>query len=283
MGQETTKKKTKDSVFVKLFGDKKYVRRLYTEFHPEDADITLEDIKIQTLESVMVNTVYNDLGFMVRNKLLVLVEAQSDWCPNMTLRMLFYLSETYRRYILKTRQSEHSSRRLDLPKPELYVVYTGRREVPAVLSMSEEFFGGDSPLDIRVKVLQEVDKTICGEYVGFCHIYDEQRKIYHNSTECAKKTVEVAMEHGYLTAFLNQHRAEVITMMEELFDEEFARKQYEISERRYYEEKGKAEGKAEGIAGIVVNMLRSGVFTKENIALATGLSMEQINEIAATV
>lgn len=57
-------------------------------------------------------------------------------------------------------------------------------------------------------------------------------------------------------------------MMEELFDEEFARKQYEISERRYYEEKGKAEG----IAGIVVNMLRSGVFTKKNIALATGLS-----------
>lgn len=278
------------------------MRRLYTEFHPEDADIMLEDIKMETLESVMVNTLYNDLGFMVRDKLMVLAETQSDWCPNMTLRMLFYLSETYRRYITDTEQSEHSPRKLKLPKPELYVVYTGRKAVPVVLSMNEEFFGGDSPIDIRIKVLREVDETICGEYVGFCHVYDEQRKIYHDSTECAKKTVEIAMERGYLTEFLYQHRAEVITMMEELFDEEYARKRYEAAERKYYREeyqkqlaeevaKSRVESKAEGIAeGMVknamnnaANLLRMGLLSRENIALATGLSMEQINEIAATV
>ena len=124
MAQETTNRKSKDSVFVKLFEDKKYVRRLYTELHPEDADIRLEDILIDTLKSFMLNTLYNDLGFMVKDKLVLLVEAQSEWCPNIPLRMLFYLSETYRRYLSESKQNEHSSRQVHLPRPELYVVYS---------------------------------------------------------------------------------------------------------------------------------------------------------------
>lgn len=311
MGQETTKRKSKDSVFVKLFEDKRYVRRLYTELHPEDADISLDDIHVDTLHSFMLNTLYNDLGFVVKDRLVVLVEAQSQWCPNIPLRMLFYLSETYRRYLSETKQNEHSSRPVQLPQPELYVVYSGNREVPAEISFAKAFFGGNAPLDVQVKVLNRVDETICGEYIGYCHVYDEQRSIYHDSHECARRTVDICMQRGYLSEFLTDHQVEVITMMEELFDEEWQRQQYDLSEKEYNLKLGRAEGLAQGIkkgmaqglekgmaqgmaqgrtegqmekqAEIASNMLRLGLFSKENIALATGFPIEKINELAASL
>ena len=67
--------------------------------HPEDTDVTVEDIDVKTIRSVSVNTQYNDLGFFVKDKFIVLVEAQSLWNPNIPLRMMFYLAETYRRYL----------------------------------------------------------------------------------------------------------------------------------------------------------------------------------------
>ena len=58
---------------------------------------------IQHQNTVLINDIFNDLGFIVNEngkaKLVMLVEAQSAWNPNMTLRMLLYLAETYRRYI----------------------------------------------------------------------------------------------------------------------------------------------------------------------------------------
>ena len=90
-----TKRKSKDSVFVDLFANEENVLQLYKELHPEDTQVTIEDIQIQTIKSVLVNTLYNDLGFLVKDKFVMLVEAQSVWNPNMPLRMLFYLAETY--------------------------------------------------------------------------------------------------------------------------------------------------------------------------------------------
>ena len=130
--EATVKRKAKDSVFTDLFGDVENVLELYKALHPEDADVGTKDINIQTIKSVLVNTLYNDLGFLVKGKLVMLVEAQSVWNPNIPLRMLFYLSETYRRYLNDSVQSEHSETRVTLPKPELYVVYSGDKEVPDV-------------------------------------------------------------------------------------------------------------------------------------------------------
>lgn len=77
MAQETAKRQSKDSVFVSLFTDVNYVLQLYKELHPEDTGVTVEDIDVKTIRSVLVNTQYNDLGFFVKDKFIVLVEAQS--------------------------------------------------------------------------------------------------------------------------------------------------------------------------------------------------------------
>ncbi len=256
---ETTKKKSRDSVFVDLFRDKKNVLRLYKELHPEDEDITESDINITTLESVVVNTIYNDLGFTAKNKFILLVEAQTAWNPNIVLRMLFYLFESYRRYIYDTDQSEHTYSKVFLPKPELYLVYSGEKDVNSELSFAEEYFDGDSSVDAKVKVFKGIDETMCGQYVGFCKEFGIQRKIHNDSIKCAQETIRICIEKGYLAEYLTEHKKEAVTMMETLFDEEFQREQfmkaeakrnmdigYRLGQRSGHEE-GIKEGKAEGI------------------------------------
>lgn len=283
MAEETTNRNSKDSVFVSLFDDKNYVYQLYRELHPEDTDVVLEDIQIKTLESVLINTLYNDLGFVVKDRFIILVEAQSAWCPNIPLRMMFYLSQTYRQYLEETQQSEHSSVKVKLPKPDLYVVYSGKNEVPDEISLRNDFFGGDSPVEIKVKVLHTVDETIYGQYIGFCRIFDEQRKIYQNKLDCAKETIRICVENHYLAAYLKQHETEAISMMSKLFDEEYLRKQYEIAEGRRQFAAGEAIGVAKGEAKLALELLRLGLLSKEDIQKASGLSMEKINELAASV
>ena len=99
MMQTVTRRNSKDSVFVRLFQDKKNVLKLYKDLHPEATGITEDDIQIETLQSMMVNGLYNDLGFLVRDQYILLVEAQSAWNPNMPIRMLIYLAETYKKYL----------------------------------------------------------------------------------------------------------------------------------------------------------------------------------------
>lgn len=247
-GNSKTKRKSKDSVFINLFEDTKNVLRLYKELHPEDTQITVDDIHIQTIKSVLVNTLYNDLGFIVKDKFVMLVEAQSAWNPNMPLRMLFYLAETYRRYLADTIQSEHSSTKVKIPKPELYVVYSGEQKCPEIVSFSDSFFDGDCPVELKVKVLNKVDMTIYGQYIGFCKVFNEQRKIYQDSIMCAKETLRICIEKGYLVSYLQKHEKEVVDMMSELFDEEYQREAYNRASQKKAIEKGRAEGEAKGKA-----------------------------------
>ncbi|MEZ3436561.1 MAG: hypothetical protein K1W34_18500 [Lachnospiraceae bacterium] len=56
MAQNTPKRKIKDSVFTNLFQDKKYLLRLYKALHPEDSNVTEEDIKDVTIKHILVDT-----------------------------------------------------------------------------------------------------------------------------------------------------------------------------------------------------------------------------------
>ena len=75
----TIKRNIKDSVFTHLFQEPKYIVELYKALHPEVNNITEEDIEIVTIENVLSDGIYNDLGFLVNNSLIVLAEAQSTW------------------------------------------------------------------------------------------------------------------------------------------------------------------------------------------------------------
>ncbi|EHL09802.1 hypothetical protein HMPREF9629_01043, partial [Peptoanaerobacter stomatis] len=118
-------RKTKDTVFTDLFRNKKYLLQLYQDLHPEDLDTRQEDLQIITLENILVHSMYNDLGFIAKDKLLILVEAQSTQSVNIALRMLLYLSQTVKDYLQENRLNVHSKKQIILPTPEFIVIYTG--------------------------------------------------------------------------------------------------------------------------------------------------------------
>ena len=70
---------------------------------------------------------YNDLGFSVGNRLMVLAESQATWTVNIIIRALMYLIQTYHEYFKRTDQNLYGSKKVNLTKPERYVIYTGKR------------------------------------------------------------------------------------------------------------------------------------------------------------
>jgi hypothetical protein len=147
----------------------------------EDTEATEEELSDITIHNILTDDIYNDLGFLKGDRLLILAEAQSTWTVNVIIRMLIYLMSTYQDYFERTKQNLYKSKKVKMPKPELYVIYTGDRKLhPEYLSLSEEFFDGQECfLDAKVKVLYGEDKDdIISQYVTFTKVYNEQMKNY---------------------------------------------------------------------------------------------------------
>ena len=117
----------KDSVFTTLFRDKKYLIQLYRALHPEDTETTEDELEDITIRNVLTNGSYNDLGFRVGDKVLFLVEQQSSWTMNIIIRALMYLVQTYHDYFEEQDADLYGSRKVYVPEPELYMIYTGKR------------------------------------------------------------------------------------------------------------------------------------------------------------
>ena len=178
---EIAKYTIKDSIFTNLFQDKKYLIQLYRALHPEDTETTEDELKDITIKNILVDACYNDLGFTVGDKIMVLTEAQSTWTMNIIIRALMYLVQSYHEYFERRNDNLYSSKKVKLPKPELYVIFTGKRvSKPEYVSLSEEFFNGeDCAIDVKVKMIYDgKSNDIISQYVAFTKVYDEQVKLY---------------------------------------------------------------------------------------------------------
>ena len=94
------KQTVKASVFEDLFSNKEYLLQLYQALHPEDTTVLESDLEYVTLQQVMANNPYNDLGFKVGSRLMILVEAQSTWTENIIVRCIMYLAQTWKDYFI---------------------------------------------------------------------------------------------------------------------------------------------------------------------------------------
>lgn len=136
------KRIAKNSVFLDLFRDKSYLLKLYKTLHPEDTAATEDSLTDVTIENVLTDNLYNDLGFIAGNKLMILIEAQSTWTMNILVRVLLYLAQSYHEYFHRTGQNYYKSRKVKMPRPEIYIIYTGNRgRKPDRIYLSEEFRG----------------------------------------------------------------------------------------------------------------------------------------------
>lgn len=158
----TVDKNITETIFTTLFRDINYVYSLYRELHPEDKAVTVSNIGLETLESGSDNEAYNVLRFIADSdgttRMIVVIEAKNMWSDDLTLRVFLYISEAYRRYMEMTGQSEYLEKKVSLPKPEIYIIYTGSKYISDEVSLSKTFFNGDSPLDLRIRVLNRFSK-----------------------------------------------------------------------------------------------------------------------------
>ena len=173
---------------------------------------------------MLADDIYNDLGFRVSDRFIILVEAQSTWTVNIIIRAFFYLSKTYKDYMDDNGLDIYKSKRLQIPKPELYVLYTGDRKIrPKEISLKDEFFKDeeDIALDVKVKVLYGTDEDdVVSQYVMFTKVYDEQRKIHGRTLAAIQKTLRICKDKNILREYLENREKEVVDIMMTLFDEE---------------------------------------------------------------
>ena len=264
----------KDSVFCDLFTKKEYLLQLYQFLHPEDENVTEEEVEVETLQNVLIDQMYNDLGFRVGNRLLILVEAQSTWSINILMRGLIYLAQTYNEYIQKNELNVYGSKKLDFPKPEFYVVFTGTRQTrPEYLSLSEEFFDGSDLIELKAKIFYDEDKTdILHQYITFTKIVMEQEAIYGRKRKAVKKAIKICRDRNILSKYLKEREVEVISMMSVLYDEEVIKRNYIKEVTDEAKECGRVEGHTQQAMETAIKLKKMG-FSIEKIAEAVDFSV----------
>ena len=269
------KRTAKNSVFLDLFQNKSYLLKLYKTLHPEDETATEDSLTNVTIENILTDNLYNDLGFIVNNKLMILVEAQSTWTMNILVRILLYLAQSYHEYFQRTSQNYYKSKKVKMPKPELYVIFTGNKGLkPGKISLSKEFFeGSDIDIEVRAKVIYESGTDdIINQYIIFCKVFNEQTKQYGMTRKAVTETIRICKDRNILREYLLDREKEVVTIMMSLFDEEQILKSF-IRSDRHDEARETAE-----------RMLRKGKMSLEEIAdYVPSLPLEELKELEAEV
>ena len=279
---------SKDSVFACLFQDMENALKLYLSLHPEDTTVTPDDCELFNLRSVLVAGIYNDFGMLVRDRIIILLEVQSTFARNIALRILLYLAETYDEYVKKYKLDLYSTTDVEIPRPELYMVYVGsRKKVPDKIRLSELYKGDVSKdygekhgwADLEVRVIRRTGKRdILDQYIRFCEIVNETRKEYGNTLEAVKVIIERCVAEDVLTDFLTSKRKEVQTIMTNLFDDETIMRNHDYQIERKAEQTGIAKGIEQGIERGIEQGIHALVATVKKLSQNRDTAIEMVME-----
>ena len=219
-------RKYKDSVFTDLFGSdrdgKKNFLELYNALSGNDYKLNEVDLERKIIEQALYKTFNNDVSWEINGRLIVLVEHQSTVNENMPFRCLEYVTRIYEGIVpVKARYAEKVFK---IPNPDFYVVYVGKKLQPPEqeLRLSDAFYTKDSSkLELVVKVKNCTDPNllpivkkcdILKQYCLFIEIVEQNyNKLFPKKS--FKKAIEIAMERGILTDYLDRKSREVINML----------------------------------------------------------------------
>ena len=295
----TANRKYKDSVFVDLFSEDEKAKEnflsLYNALHGTNLT-AIEKLKNIRLEQVLYMTFYNDVSYLVDNKIIVLAEHQSSINPNMPLRCLEYISRLYE--TLFESKEKYSRKLLKIPVPEFYVFYNGEESYPSdkTLKLSEAFIEKTTEinLELTVKVINinrqnrhpvlENCKTM-HEYSIF--VETVRKWIEIDSQNGFEKAVEECIENNILREYLKRKTKEVLNMLLAEYDYEtdIAVQRAEEHEIAFAEgiEQGIEQGIADGSykkALETAKLMRMHNYPIAEICTMTGLSKEEVESIS---
>lgn len=272
----TANRKYKDTVFRKLFSDRKNLLSLYNAINGT-AYMDASQLEIVTLDNAIYMGMKNDLAFII-NTNLFLYEHQSTYNPNMPLRDLFYISGEYQKLV--DLKSLYTSTRLRIPTPNFIVFYNGTEKNEdrwvEYLSGSYENMSGEPNLELKViilninvghnKKLMEECQTLreYAQYVAKVRRYSEEMEL-NTAVECA---VSESIQEGILKEFLQKNRAEVIAMSIFEYNEEEEKRKLRKAEY----EAGMAEGVMKTKKETVISLAEMGLSVQQ---IAQGVKVEE--------
>ena len=269
-----TKRLYKDSLFRDIFSNEERLSEIYEALLGRKADP--QDITLATMDETLFDGIKNDVGFIVRNEYVILIEHQSTINENMPLRLFMYLAEIYRRHV--DEDSVYRKKRIRLPAPRFYVFYNGMEEVPNTwrLRLSDAFDGRQGSMELVVDVINiNIDDKKERLLLGKSHALKSYSVFVAKVRECIKngstleaavgEAVQYCVSHDYLREYFRQkHKKEVFDMLNFAWNQERALKVCAEEAR----EDGLAQGLENGLAASIANVMKN-----------MGVSMEKAMDV----
>ena len=277
----------RDSLFIDLFSDKMRLIQLYKSLIDDDREINPDDIEILTIQNIILRGIYNDLGFRVKDEIIILMEAQTTYTTNIVLRILFYLSETLKNYIIDSSENKnlnelYNTKPRIIPKIKLFVVYTGDKAMQDHdLHLKDVMVENDiiSDIDMKVRVLCTGNKkSILGQYILFTRVYTKQKKECKDIETAVKNTIEICMNDEILKEYLDYRKMEVQEMITAFTTQEEAFESFLKDEVKRGRKEGREEGREEGKMDTLINFFKNGIGL-DVISKGLGMSIDEVRSI----
>ncbi len=273
-----TKQTYKDSLFRAIFNDRKRLAGLYKALSGNE--VSPEEISINTLSGVFMNDIKNDISFCVGNRLIILLEHQSTWNPNMPLRFFWYLGNLYRDLVDK--DVIYKGTLLKIPAPEFYVLYNGIQDIPYFqkLKLSDAFTTSSLSLELTANCYninyaesKEI-LTRCHDLMAYSVFIAKIREYVKDGSslfDAVKKSIRYCESHDLMADYFKKHESEVFDMVNFEWDPVRAK---EVA----YEE-GDAAATKRVTNEIALSLLQNKIPIKL-ITESTHLSIEEVMQLA---
>ena len=216
-------RKYKDSLFRKVFSDRKDLLNLYNALN--DTQYTDEEgLTVTTLEDVIYISMKNDVSFLLGGT-MNLYEHQSSYNPNMPIRGLMYLARLYQNYIDDCEINVFSPVLKHLPSPKFVVFYNGSKDEPdqKILRLTDAF--------AKCRRLEEYSVFVA-----------EVRKALEeggNQRQAVDDAIDICIEKGVLRDILIRERAAIMNMVLSCTEKQYERlvqKELEQQDKRIKEQ-----------------------------------------------
>ena len=248
-------RKYKDSLFRKVFSDRKDLLNLYNALN--DTQYTDEEgLTVTTLEDVIYISMKNDVSFLLGGT-MNLYEHQSSYNPNMPIRGLMYLARLYQNYIDDCEINVFSPVLKHLPSPKFVVFYNGSKDEPdqKILRLTDAFaeegMSGESCLECCATMLninyghnyELMEK--CRRLEEYSAFVAEVRKALEeggNQRQAVDDAIDICIEKGVLRDILIRERAAIMNMVLSCTEKQYERlveKELEQQDKRIKEQEQK--------------------------------------------
>lgn len=245
-------RKYKDSLFRKIFSDRKDLLDLYnalngTQYTDE------EELTVTTLEDVIYISIKNDVSFLLGGT-MNLYEHQNSYNPNMPIRGLMYLARLYQNYIDDCEINVFSPVLKHLPSPKFIVFYNGSRDEPdqKLLRLTDAFAEEGAPeescleccatmLNINYGHNYELMEK-CRRLEEYSVFVAEVRKALEeggDQRQAVDDAIDICIEKGVLRDILIKERAAIMNMVLSCTEKQYdrlVRKELEQQEKRIKEQ-----------------------------------------------